>query len=149
MEKKYLYLAIVFVLIGFLLIMIALFADVKMEGIIAGFGGGLLGPGIVRILRYRHWNKPEHREEYQKRMEMEQINLHDELNVKLRDRAGKYAYWLNLIVTCAGILVLTALDDLEILTVDTWIFKCLAGYLTFQAFSYFLIFYKLQDKYKD
>ena len=149
MDKKNLYLGIVFVLIGFPLIMIALTADIKLDGILAGFGGGLLGPGIVRILCYRHWNKPEHREEYQKRMEMEQINLHDELNVKLRDRAGKYAYWLNLIVTCAGILVLTALDDLEILTVESWIFKCLAGYLTFQAFSYFLIFYKLQDKYKD
>ncbi|MBO5667281.1 MAG: hypothetical protein J6S45_07525 [Firmicutes bacterium] len=129
--------------------MIALFADVKLDGLLAGLGGGFAGPGIVRILRYRHWNKPEHREEYRERMEMEQINLHDELNVKLRDRAGKYAYFLNLIVSCAGILILRAIDDMEILTVDSWIFKCLAGYLVFQAVSYFVIFYKLLDKYTD
>ena len=149
MDKKNLYLGIVFVLIGIPLLMIALFADVKLDGLLAGLGGGLTGPGIVRILSYRHWNKPEHREEYQERMEMEQINLHDELNVKLRDRAGKYAYFLNLFVSCAGILVLTALNDMEILSVESWIFKCLAGYLVFQSVSYFIIFYKLQKKLKD
>ena len=149
MEKKNLVSGICMTIVGLAFLVIALTTEMKLDGILAGFGSALFAPGILRIRRYRHWNKPENREKYQEMMEKEQISLHDELNVQLRDKAGRYTFWINFVISAAGTVILVILKDLEVIILEPWVFKCLAGYIVFQVVAYVWIFYKLLDKYTD
>ena len=80
-------------------------------------------------------------------MENEQIEQHDELKTKIRDKAGRYAHTLGLQVVCFSILVFSILGALEVLDHARIMVFYLAGYLLFQITAGMAIFRRLMGKY--
>ena len=89
------------------------------------------------------WSSPKNKERYEERLENERIEQHDELKTKIRDRAGRYAYGIGLVVICFSILVFSILGALEVIDNARMIILYLSGYLMFQI----IIFNKLMKKY--
>ena len=109
---------------------------IKKSNLITGFiyliAGVGIGPGLMIIFKYFYWNKPENKKRYQEKSEKEAIELHDELNIKLRDKSGHYAYVYGIIVICFSIVVFSILGQLEIITHSGIILLYLGAYLIFQ-----------------
>jgi hypothetical protein len=77
---------------------------------LAGFAGGGIFGGLATMGRYYYWTRPGRVKRYQEKQEEEEICLKDERNEMLRDKAGRYAYILSLLV----LAVSTVLHALEI-----------------------------------
>ena len=103
MKKSNLITGILYVLFGVACLIVALLIETKLEGILWGFAGAGIFPGIMMICKYFYWSSPENKERYEERLENERIEQHDELKTKIRDRAGRYTYSLGLLVVCFSI----------------------------------------------
>lgn len=147
MKKSNLVAGIGYVLVGTVLLVIALLTETKLEGLIWGFTGATILPGISMILRYFYWSQPQNRDRYEERLENERIELHDELKNKVRDRSGRLAYLAGLLVICASMVVFSILGTLEIIACSRLIVLFLFGYLVFQLVIGCVFFYHLMGKY--
>lgn len=117
----------------------------KLSGIFYGMTGALGGSGVVSVIRYFYWQK--NKEKYQEKLEIEQIELQDELKQKLRDKAGKYTYWIGMLIIALSIIVYSILGVLG--TMDTeYMVMYLGAYLIFQVFTGVIIFNRLLKKYE-
>ena len=147
MKKGNLITGILYVLFGVACLIIALLSEAKLDGILWGFSGAGIGPGIMMICQYFYWSSPKNKERYEERLENERIELHDELKTKIRDRAGRYTYNLGLLVICFSILAFGILGALEVIDTARTIVLYLGGYLLFQVIAGVVIFNKLMKKY--
>lgn len=147
MKKSYLVESIAFLLGGLVLLGVALLTDSVLDSLLFGFASGAACVGIVDICRYFYWKAPANAERYQERLTRERIELHDELKVKLRDRSGRYAYILGLIVICISIVVFSVLGKLEVIGDSRVIVLYLGGYLVFQGFMGSVIYRHLLKRY--
>lgn len=146
MKKSNLWAGLIFTALGIFLLWMV-FAGTWDSSLICGLGGGALGSGLVTVGKYVYWTSPEREGAYQKRLEEEQIQLHDELLEKLRDRAGRITYVLGLAVLSLGILVLGVLQELSILGNIRLTVICLGGYLLFQLVMGVVVFRMLKKRY--
>ncbi len=144
MKKGELVNGIVYMLAGLLALCLALVTETRMEGLFWGLTGAALSVGAGIVARYLYWSTPKRREKYREKLENEQIEREDERNVMLRDRAGRYAYALGLVVNGLSLLVLCILSAVGILTNVRGIVLMLAAYLLFQVLSFILILSRLQ-----
>ena len=80
-----------------ILLLIAIFTNTKLDSLLCGFTGVGIDPGLMIIFKYFYWNKPENKKRYQEKSEKEAIELHDELNIKLRDKSGQSIVYRNTI----------------------------------------------------
>lgn len=101
MKKSALYTGIGYVAAGVVCLVLALAFDFRMEPWLWGLAGAGIAPGLMMIWQYSHWTRPENREAYQKRLDLEQVELHDERNIMLRDKSGRAAYCVMIYVYCA------------------------------------------------
>ena len=101
MKKSNLITGILYVLFGVVCLIVALLIETKLEGILWGFAGAGIFPGIMMICKYFYWSSPKNKEQYEERLENDRIEQHDELKTKIRDRAGRYAYGIGLAVICS------------------------------------------------
>ena len=147
MKKSSLITGILYVLFGLICLIMALLINTKLEGILWGFAGAGIFPGIVMIGKYFYWTSPKNKARYEERLENEQIEMHDELKTKIRDKAGRYTYSLGLLVVCFSILVFGILGALEIMENARLIVLYLSGYLLFQVIAGIFIFNKLMKRY--
>ncbi|MGM9942115.1 MAG: hypothetical protein ACI32N_09050 [Bulleidia sp.] len=147
MKKSNLIARILYILFGAGCLIAALVIETKLEGILWGFAGAGIIPGMVMTGRYVYWNAPENRERYQERLDNEQIEQNDELKTKIRDRAGRYTYNLGLVVICISMMVFGILGALEIIDHSRMIVLYLSGYLLFQIIAGIVIFNLLMKKY--
>lgn len=147
MKKSNLITGILYVLFGVACLIVALLIETKLEGILWGFAGAGIFPGIMMICKYFYWSSPKNKERYEERLENERIEQHDELKTKIRDRAGRYAYGIGLVVICFSILVFSILGALEVIDNARMIILYLSGYLMFQIITGIIIFNKLMKKY--
>ena len=129
MKKSNLITGILYVLFGVVCLIVALLIETKLEGILWGFAGAGIFPGIMMICKYFYWSSPKNKERYEERLENERIEQHDELKTKIRDRAGRYAYGIGLVVICFSILVFSILGALEVIDNARMIILYLSGYL--------------------
>lgn len=118
--------------------------DNDMSGIFSGMTGAFGMIGIIAIIRYFYWRK--NTEKYQEKIELEEIELKDELKQKLRDRAGKYTYWVSMSITALSIIVYSLLGVLNIMETEHIVIY-LGIYLIIQVFAGSIIFYLLLRKY--
>ena len=146
-QKSNLITGILYVLFGVACLIVALLIETKLEGILWGFAGAGIFPGIMMICKYFYWSSPKNKERYEERLENERIEQHDELKTKIRDRAGRYTYSLGLLVVCFSILVFGILGALEVIDNARMIVLYLSGYLLFQVIAGIVIFNKLMKKY--
>lgn len=108
MKKSMLYTGIAYVAFGAVCFMLAVLFDWKIEALLCGLGGAGIGPGIIMLWKYFHWTKPENREEYEKRLQMERIELRDERKIMLRDKSGRIACLFMMLFYCLLMLAFAA-----------------------------------------
>ncbi|MBQ7797246.1 MAG: hypothetical protein IJ374_11910 [Lachnospiraceae bacterium] len=92
----------IYIIIGIVLILIG--ATSKMEyysTMIFAMGFGLTGNSMMQFIRYYHNTKPENIALYQEKLRKQTIDLKDERNIQLRNRAG-YLTWA---ITMGGCFV--------------------------------------------
>lgn len=97
MKKSNLITGFIYLIAGVILLLIAIFTNTKLDSLLCGFAGVGIGPGLMIIFKYFYWNKPENKKRYQEKSEKEAIELHDELNIKLRDKPGQSIVYRNTI----------------------------------------------------
>lgn len=147
MNKRLLTSGLIMVLISMGFLCLALFTETPLDGLLWGFFGGSLGAGISALGRFFYWNSRKHRKEYARYLEEEQINLHDELKEKLRDKAGRHTFILGLIVTAVSAMVFSLLGTFGVMENTKPLVLYLGGYLVFQYVAGLIIYLKLSKKY--
>ena len=147
MKKSYLNRGIIFVLAGACFILAAVFTESAFDGLLWGFAGGTFVPGIGRIIQYYYWSAPKNKERFQEIQEQKDINLHDELNEKLRDRSGRIAYLVGLFVICISELVFSILGKTGVITDHKIIVWYLFGLFVFQIVIGNVVYRLLRRKY--
>ena len=147
MKKSNLITGILYVLFGVACLLTALVIETKLEGILWGFAGAGIMPGLVMIYQYFYWSSPVNKERYAELMENKRIEVHDELKTMIRDKSGRYAYLLGLLVISFSILVFGILGALEVIANARMIVLYLSAYLLFQFIAGVVIFNQLMKKY--
>ncbi len=147
MKKSNLATGILYLFFGLAGLSVALLIETKLEGILWGFAGAGIFPGIMMIGQYFYWSSPKNKQRYEKLLENKRIEQHDELKTKIRDRAGRYTYSLGLLIVCFSILVFGILGALEVIDNARMIVLYLSGYLLLQVIAGISIFNKLMKQY--
>ena len=104
MKKSMLYTGIAYAAFGIACFMLAILSEWKTESLLWGFGGAGTGSGMMMLWKYFHWTNPKNREEYEKRLQKECIELRDERKIMLRDKSGRITYIFMLLLYCLLIL---------------------------------------------
>lgn len=147
MKKNNLYFGIAYVVIGILFILLTVIVNQKLQSIFTGLGFGLTFPGVILLWKYFYWNKPENIERYKEKMENEQIDLHDERKVSLRDKSGRYAYILGVIILAIAVLVFSVINSCDIKIASEVFIIFLDLFFAFQIIIGIVIFRYLNNKY--
>lgn len=147
MKKRDLVTGLLYMLLGMLCLAAALLTETGFEGILWGFTGAGMLPGAGMVCRYLYWNTPKNKLRYEARLENEWIEMHDEMKTAVRDKAGRYAYTLGLLILCFGMLLFCVLDAMEIIGNARMVVLCLGGCLVFQILAGMVIFHQLMKQY--
>ena len=147
MKKSYLNRGIIFVLAGICFLLAAVFTESVFDGLLWGVAGGALGPGIGWIIQHFYWSAPKNQERYREIQEQEDINLHDELNEKLRDKSGRIAYNIGLLIICISEIVFSILGKTGVITDHKIIVLYLFSLFVFQIVIGKVVYHQLRRKY--
>lgn len=147
MKKNNLTTGFLYVFAGIIFLLFAVLTDSNLNSLFFGFAGAGIVPGLMMIYKYYYWNKPQNKERYQEKIANEMIELHDELKVKLRDKSGRYAYVLGLIITSASIVMFSILEKIQTINESRIIVIYLSVYLLFQLVIGNIIYKHLLKKY--
>jgi positive regulator of sigma E activity len=147
MKKSDLITGLISLLVGITCLVSALLFETKLNSILSGFAGAGISSGAVILWKYYYWSKPENRSKYKEKIENENIELHDERKEMLRDKSGRYAYILGLIILSISIVVFSILGSLEITGDNRLIVIYLGGFLVFQYVIGIIIYKRLSKKY--
>ena len=147
MKKSYLNRGIICVLAGLCFLLAAVFTESAIDGLLWGFAGGALGPGIGMIIQHFYWSAPKNQERYREIQEQEDINLHDELNEKLRDKSGRIAYNIGLLIICISEIVFSILGKTGVITDHKIIVLYLFSLFVFQIVIGKVVYHQLRRKY--
>lgn len=132
-------------------LLIALFTETKLEGLLFGFAGAGIASGIVMIYKYFYWSSPKNQVRYDELLESEKIEQNDELKEKIRDKAGRQVYKLGILIISVYMLVFSVLESLGIIENGNMIVMIvfyLAGYLAVQIIAGIMFFKHILRKYK-
>ena len=99
-----LYTGIAYAAFGIACFMLAILSEWKAESLLWGFGSAGTGSGMMMLWKYFHWTNPKNREEYEKRLQKERIELRDERKTMLRDKSGRITYIFMLLLYCLLIM---------------------------------------------
>ena len=147
MKKDNLYIGLVYILIGAVSSFFTIRIDSSLGSMLFSISiGGVIG-GISIVLKYLYWSSPKRRDEYKKKLEEEQINLKDELKENLRNRSGRIAYNITLIIIGISIIVFGMLGALDVIDSDLLVIY-LGILLVFMYVIGIVIFKKLLKEYK-
>ena len=144
MKKSNLIYGLIYTIMAGIFLYLAITFDNKISGIFYGMTGALGANGIFIIIRYFYWQK--NKEKYQEKLEIEEIEQNDELKQKLRDKAGKYTYWIGMLIVALSIMVYSVLGVLNIMDTEHIVIY-LVAYLISQVFIGFIVFNHLLKKY--
>ena len=99
------------------------------------------------IINHFYWSAQNNQERYREIQEQEDINLHDELNVKLRDKSGRIAYNIGLIIICISEVVFSILGKAGVITYHKIIVLYLFGLFVFQIVAGIFAYNLLRKSY--
>ena len=138
---------VLFLLTGIGLLLAGLFTGSALGNLLFGFAGAGIGPGLFLLGRYVYWSWPSNQARYQDRQEQIRIEFRDERKEMLRDKSGRYAYVMGLLILSVPIVVLSVLGALDILPDTRGLLLFPGAYLLFQFIAGALIFRRLSQKY--
>ncbi len=147
MKKSHLITGIVYVLVGIVFLVAALFTETKINSLLFGFTGACIGPGILMICKYFYWSSPKNKAVYEEKLERERIELHDEMKNLIRCKTAMYLYVAGLFIISFSMVVFSVLDSLEILKNGNIFVFYLAGYMAFQIIGGIVIYKHIMKKY--
>ena len=149
MKKRELWFGLAMIAGGILFLLAALLLDTPLDSLFCGFFGAFTGPGVMQVYKYVRWTKLETPDSYQRHLEEEQIELRDERKEMLRNKSGRYAYILGLLVAALAILLFSVLDAFGVIEEDTasLMVLSLAGYALFQLVAGWVIYKLLEKRY--
>ena len=149
MKKSYLWTGLGMIVLGMIFLAIAIFWDTPLSSLLCGFSGAFIGPGLVQVYKYVKWTKLETADSCQKHFEEEQIELRDERKSMLRDRSGRYAYVLGMLLACAAIVVFSILGKLGVVPEEAaeLLIYFLAAFLLVEFTAGILIYKRLETRY--
>lgn len=148
MEKNKLVTGIVFLAVGLSLTVAAVLTDGGHDGLLSGLGGGLCGPGIVYVAQYIYWRRPENRARYEKRREEEAILQQDELQTKIREKAGHTAFGVGLLMDSAAAIAIFVLGELGIVARYKVVFLCVVGWMLVKIAVFYAAHSHFTHKYQ-
>ena len=132
MKNKSYLTSVVYIIIGIVLFILSLMS--KVDAFWSGMGSALFVVGVIQLLRFRRINNnPEYREKVE-------LELHDERNHFLRNKAWAYAGYLYVIGSAVMTIVFKVMgyDTLSMFTSST---TCIMLVL------FWVSFYYLRSKY--
>lgn len=149
MKKSDLWTGAVFILTGLACLAGALLWETPLSSFLCGLCGAFTVPGIVQIIKYVRWTSPKNAPVYRERLEQERIDLRDERNSMLRDKSGRYAYVLGMLVLSAAMVVFYMLEAFGMIgeAETRLVILFLAGYLLFEFLAGIAICRWLERKY--
>lgn len=106
MNKKVMALSILWIIIGVVLFILS-FMGIMEQSVWAGMGGGLIGAGIVRLVRYIKYSTNE---EYKEKVD---IQNSDERNKFLSNKAWAWAGYCYVIISAVVVIALMILGRPE------------------------------------
>ena len=148
MKKSDLWTGIGMIAVG-LVCLAAVFLNTLVSSLFAGLFGAFTVPGIVQVYKYCKYTSPKHAAEYRERLEQEKIDLRDERKEMLRNKSGRYAYLLGLLMVAAAIIACSILEAFGIIEEDAARLAILsmAAYALFQLVAGIVIYKLLEKKY--
>ena len=146
MKKSVFYSGIAYLTAGFLFLLAATL-DTPLKSLLYGFTGAGFCAGLTLLVKYFYWTRPSRTTAYQQRLEEETIDLHDERKEMLRNKAGRYAYYIGLLVVAISELSFYVLDQLGYVENGMTFSMFLCGYLIFQFVLGVWLFHWLEKKY--
>ncbi len=141
MKKNNLYMGLLYMALGAVCLVFALNTENAFASLLFAFSGsGLIG-GLTSVWKYFYWSAPKRKHAYEERLEEEQINLKDELKESLRNRSGRIAYIITLLVIGLSIIVFSAFGSLGALDTKLlvlylsilWIFMYAIGIIVYRV----------------
>lgn len=131
MKKSTLLSGIIALVIGIAALMAAIHqTDNNISGILFGLTGCGLGLGIGTIINYTYWSTEKNRKRYEELLERKNIEVNDELNQKIRDKASRITESIGLAIIISLIITLTLFEALGFMA---------SGYLTVVILSFYLL----------
>ena len=147
MKKSNFWCGLAYALLGLVFLLAGLLWETRLSSLSVGFGAGMLSSGVLQLVRYRKWTRPENAEAYRAKLEEEQIDLRDERKAMLRDRSGRYAWLLGMGLCALSIMVFGVLGALEIVENARMVILLLAVYLLVQYGAGVFFYRRLSKKY--
>lgn len=147
MKKSNFWCGLIYAFLGLAFLLAGLLWETRLSSLSVGFGAGMLSSGIVQLVRYRKWTRPENRETYRERLEQEQIELRDERKTMLRDRSGRYAWFFGMALCAVSIVIFGVLNALDVVENARLMVLFLAAYLLIQYGAGVFFYRRLSRKY--
>lgn len=147
MKKSNFWSGLIFVFLGLAFLLAGLVWETRLSSLCVGFGAGMLSSGAMQLVRYRKWTRPENAEAYREKLEAEQIELRDERKAMLRDRSGRYAWLLGMVLCALSIVVFGVLGALEVVENARLLILFLAAYLIVQYGAGVYFYRRLERRY--
>ena len=149
MKKRELWLGLGMIAGGILFLLAALLLETPLDSLFCGFFGAFTAPGAVQVYKYVKWTKLETPDSYQRHLEEEQIELRDERKSMLRDRSGRYAYVLGMLLACAALVAFSILGKLGVVpeAAAELLVYFLAAFLLVEFAAGILIYKRLEKRY--
>lgn len=132
MKKSNLITGLIYLIVGISCFIIQNIFETGLDSILIGLTGAGVGGGAVMLWKYYYWTRPKNQKEYEDLVEDRTIDLQDERKEKIRDKSGRYAYILGLIILSISILVFSVLGSLDIINNSQLIVLYLGIFLIFQ-----------------
>ena len=147
MKKNNFIIGLVYLIIGIVFLLFILLFETKLNSILSGFATTGMVFGAVMLWKYYYWTRPENKDKYKEKTQNENIELKDERKEMLRNKSGRYAYILGLMVLSISIVVFSILGSLEIIDNSDLIVMYLGGLTAFQYIIGIIIYRHLSKKY--
>ncbi len=148
MKKNTLICGIIALVIGIAALMAALNqTQDSIAGILFGAAGSGIGLGAGGIISFIYWSSGKNKKKYEEVLARKDIEVNDELNQKIRDKAGRITNSIGLAVIIALILTLTIFEALGFITTGYMTVVILSFYLLFRMIIYVVVFNSVRKEY--
>lgn len=148
MKKSTLLCGIVALLVGIAALMAAINqTDNNIAGILFGLTGCGLGLGIGSIVNFIYWSSEKNKKRYAEILENKNIEVHDELNQRIRDKAGRITDTIGFAIILTIILTLTLFEALGFMTSGYVTVVILSFYLLLRLIIYVVVFNSVRKEY--
>lgn len=147
MNQNNFIIGLIYLIAGIAFLTFILLFETKVNSILIGFATTGILFGSVILWKYYYWAKPKNKNKYNEKMETEDIELKDERKEMLRDKSGRYAYILGLIILSISIVMFSILGTLEIIKNNNLIIIYLWGLFIFQYIIGIVIYRYLSKRY--